>query len=317
MERNKTKGLQGLVAKKITDQPNAVITYLDFSLVQPEQVQAKDSLEFTQLGLSAFTRFVELSTERVTSAITKEQQQDISKLHGLDTNLMLSSVMQNEMDLAIDRKIRNTIDGLAASAATRNRTKFQTWANKWFDYEPKDYLGEMETQEFSRKLVAKILTYANKIAIKSRRGPANFIICGPQMGSMIQDHAAFDFSPLDNGAKSLRSGGVYYVGNLVNLEVYIDPYIKWSDKRVTLGRRTESLDQPGIVYITQEPITETMVTPDTMASKIVMSQRMFIGAVGTVESMFYSFQISEKPHNLFTHLIDVIKEKINKITNKK
>jgi hypothetical protein len=60
-----------------------------------------------------------------------------------------------------------------------------------------------------------------------------------------------------------------------------------------------------------------MVTADTMESKVIIQQRMYIGAVGSAQDMFYEFQISEKPHNLFTHIVDLIKTKISKKTSKK
>jgi len=317
MEENKTKDLQSLVAKKITDQGNAVICYLDLSLVQPDPVYDPNSLATEILGLSSFTKFVELSAERVTSTISREQVQDIQKLHGIDADAMLCSALENEMDQTIDRRIRTVMNGLASGAAESERTKFQKWANKWLGYVPKTFLGDTSSQEFSRKLVAKILSHASKIAAKCRRGPANFVICGSEMGSIIQDHSAFIFNPLDNGARSLRSAGLYYVGHLAGLEVYVDPYMKWADKRITLGRKTTTLDQPGIVFVTQEPTKETMVTADTLESKVIIQQRMYIGAVGSAQDMFYEFSISETPHNLFTHIVDLIKEKISKKTNKK
>jgi hypothetical protein len=317
MEENKTKGLQDLVAKKITDQGNAVICYLDLSPVQPDPVYDPNSLATEILGLSSFTKFVELSEERVTSTISREQIQDIQKLHDIDANAMLCSALENEMDQTIDRRIRTVMNGLASGAAESESTKFQKWANKWFGYEPKYFLGEVNSQEFSRKLVTKILLHTNKIAKKCRRGPANFIICGSEMGSIIQDHSSFIFNPLDNGARSLRSAGLYYVGHLAGLEVYVDPYMKWADKRITLGRKTTTLDQPGIVFITQEPTKETIASVDTLESKVIIQQRMYIGAVGSAQDMFYEFQISEKPHNLFTHIVDSIKAKISKKTSKK
>ena len=317
MEENKTKGLQDLVAKKITDQGNAMICYLDLSPVQPDPVYDPDSPATGILGLSSFTKFVELSTERVTSSISLEQIQDIQKIHGIDADAMLCSALENEMDQTIDRKIRTVVNGLAERSAESERTKFQKWANKWFGYVPKTFLGDTSGQEFSRKLVAKILSQANKIAAKCRRGPANFVICGSQMGSIIQDHSTFVFSPLDIGERSPIPLGSYYVGNLAGLEVYVDPYMKCADKRITLGRKTATLDQPGIVFVTQEPTKEMMVTADTMESKVILQQRMYIGAVGSAQDMFYTFQISEKPHNLFTHIVDSIKDKISKKTSKK
>ena len=317
MEQNKTKGLQDLVAKKITDQGNVTICYLDFSLLQQNSENDDDTPETKRFGLSTFSKFLELLQYSVTYNISREQAQDIQKLGGLDTSLLLSNVMQNEMNQVIDKKIRDVIDGLAERSAEGDRTKFQKWANKWFGYEPKFFLGDTNSQEFSRKLVAKILSYSNKIATKCRRGPANFIICGSEMGSIIQDHSIFIFSPLDNGAGSLRSAGLYYVGHLAGLEVYVDPYMKWSDKRITLGRKTTTLDQPGIVFITQDPDKKTMVMEDTTEAKVMLQQRMYIGPLGSAQDMFYTFQISETPHNLFIHLINSIKERINKKINKK
>jgi hypothetical protein len=317
MEENKTKDLQSLVAKKITDQGNAMICYLDLSTIQPDPVYDPDSPATGILGLSSFTKFVELSTERVTSTISREQIQDIQTLHAIDVDAMLCEAMENEMDQAIDKKIRAVMNDLAEGSAESDRTKFQKWANKWFGYEPKYFLGEANSQEFSRKLVTKILAHSNMIAAKCRRGSANFLICGAEMGSIIQDHSAFIFSPFDIGERSPGSAGLYYVGHLAGLEVYVDPYMKWADKRITMGRKTTTLDQPGIVFITQEPTKETIASADTMESKVILQQRMYIGAVGSAQDMFYTFQISETPHNLFTHIVDSIKDKISKKTSKK
>jgi hypothetical protein len=293
---NKRRGVQDLVAMKIVDVDTASVHYMDFTLVNtPEEKEEK-------IGLSVFSKILELEERKVTSKISLEQSSDLRRMYGIDTESMVENVIRNEMEQSVDKEITKLIETLGERSAIGDRTKFQKWANKWFGYEPKVLVGNIQSLDFSRKLVSNILKYSNKIASMCRRGPGNFIICSHSIGSSIQDNSAFIFSPLQN-LSLLSNSSIYHIGTLANLDVYINPNMRHDDMKITVGRKTDSLDQPGIVFLKKTPDISKIEDPMLKETKVIMQQKMIISEVGSANVMFYTFTVTEKPHNLLRHLI--------------
>ena len=312
MEQEKRGGITDLVLVKETDQPSVALTYLDVANLS----NSKNSNP-AEVGLTVFTKFIQLETYKATSSMARELQ-DIQAIPGIDTEAMLKSVPSNEMEQTISKEITSTIYGLGEMSMLSDRTKFQKWANKWFGYEPKKYLGVIDTPDFVRKLGTLVISRSNMIAAKCRRGPANFILTGPQMGSMLIDHGAFQMAPLGSDNSGYNRGAQpYYAGSFAGMDLYIDPYMRWSDKRILLGRKTTDPSQPGVIYIKGKRSTELIADSASMAPKVTLEQRAAIVAYGSAQSAFYMIEIADKKHNLFTHILDRIKTKLNQLKKSK
>jgi hypothetical protein len=314
MEQQKRKTISDLVYVAETDHPNMTLTYLDFSYSTPSKNE-----EPVQMGLKAITKFIELETYQASSSMGREQLQDIRALHGIDAQEMLNSVLTNEMEQTLSKKITSTLYELGEKSMLAERTKFQRWANKWFGYEPKEYLGVIDTPDFIRLLTAKILKKSNLIAVRCRRGPANFILTGPQIGAMLMDSHIFQMEPLNAGNGLYNTNAQpYYTGSFGGMDVYVDPYMKWNDKRILLGRKTNDPSQPGVIYAKGKDVNTAMIIDEnSMAPKTILRWKAAVVAYGSAEKAFHMIQISEKEHNLFTHILDRIKIKFKQLKKSK
>jgi hypothetical protein len=87
--------------------------------------------------------------------------------------------------------------------------------------------------------------FSNWIGVQSRRGIGNFVVVGSRVGSYIQDVARFEFS---NDRVGLINGGeIRYVGNVGNLKVFVNPYLKYTDLSVIVGGTT-SEGEAGVFF---------------------------------------------------------------------
>ena len=64
----------------------------------------------------------------------------------------------------------------------------------------------------SKLLISSIITKSNLIGARSRRGPANFIICNGSVGSLIQTHPSFIY--LENNVYSKTSDEIRSIGSI-------------------------------------------------------------------------------------------------------
>jgi hypothetical protein len=107
-------------------------------------------------------------------------------------------------------------------------------------------LGGETTHAVQRKLITKIAHASNYIATEGRVGPAQYLITNGGLGAALQDIAGYTINPLRS--KMNGQGQLYPVGSIGDISIYIDPYMKYNDNRVVLGRKNNP-DQPGIIFV--------------------------------------------------------------------
>lgn len=142
-----------------------------------------------------------------------------------------------------------------------------------------------------RKIMSKILAVGNLIAIRGRRGPATFVVTNGQIGSALQDCAGFVPAPMMNTLNQ-QTGSLYPIGTLAGLVVYVDPYMSWSDTRITVGRKGDG-NSPGLVfmpYLMAESVQT--IAEGTMAPKIAVKSRYALVEAGFhPQTMYMSFGV--------------------------
>ena len=133
------------------------------------------------------------------------------------------------------------------------------------------------------------------IANRGRRGPANFIVCGPQIAGAVQDISQFTAAPFANTVNQ-NVGNLYPIGSIGGMTVYVDQNMKWSDLRVLVGRKGGD-DEPGLKfmpYMMAESIQT--ISEGTMSPKIAVKSRYALVQAGYhPETMYISFTISPLP----------------------
>ncbi len=145
---------------------------------------------------------------------------------------------------------------------------------------------------FQRRIYSRILLAGNVVANRGRRGPANFIVCGPQIASALQDISQFTPAPFAN-TFSQNNGSLYPVGAIAGMTVYVDQYMKFGDTRVLVGRKGAD-DEPGLKfmpYLMAESIQT--IAEATMSPKIAVKSRYALVEAGFhPETMYLTFDIT-------------------------
>jgi hypothetical protein len=296
------KEIKSRIFSKKTDLPICELTYL--SLVD----EFKDKNDINQIDLKLVRKTAHLETYRVNTKVSKEQMSDIQKLHGMgviDTTSMFRSALENESAMMQHKLIREIISFAGEQNYKESYTKTQMFLHNWFGYTPKVRIKSDD------QLFQKIILFYNKIAAKSRRGPADYIIVSGGMANRIMNLSQFVYNDPNQPNLDQGTGFIYSQGNLGGrLSVLIDPNLSYSDMRIIMGSNIKEHDE-GIYHVHTDPVFEefeTMLDP-VPSVNIVLSQRMALIATDNAHQRYLTFEITEKPHNIITHIINKIFKK--------
>lgn len=297
--------------RKSHDQETAELTYLDFVTVTPGPTKKPkysktltafgDPLEgpIEEIGLQLKKDVIKLEPFMTMAVNSKEEIQKMKDLHqNFIPEFYVNQSLNQEHVTKKEQKLYNLYRSLGEKSEESiflNKSKYKRFLKSIF---PKltfpTYLGGLDDQQVFRLIISKILNYSNLIAAKSRRGPANFVVLNGQIGAYLQDHPTFVPVATSNILTN-AVGQVYFIGTFSNMQVFVNPYLKWNDNKVVVGRKTTD-NNPGVVCIEGE-ITENRVINDPQIIQTV-SQMLAIKEYGTNPEDLYatiSFNMNKKP----------------------
>jgi len=146
---------------------------------------------------------VEAGTRRLAARWSVELEQDLKNMNGLDIDSELTNAMSYEIQAEIDREM--IIRMLQISLNAGKGTGYSFWYAASADAR---WLGER-----NRDFYAKVIVEANRIAIRNRRGSANFIIATPKVCAILEMLPEFQWMPV-NGNVNTQPTGIAKVGTL-------------------------------------------------------------------------------------------------------
>ena len=171
---------------------------------------------FEATGAIARTSFgfekqaVEASTRRLSTSWTLETQEDLKNTNGIDIDTEATQQMSYELQAEIDREM--TVRMLYSAL---KHGEWSVWSGQLADAR---WMGER-----ARAFYQFIIKMAMRMRVRNHRGAANFIVCTPDVASLLQ--MLEDFIPMQvnstielNNAQSAAAGTLG--GNKFN--VYID-----------------------------------------------------------------------------------------------
>ena len=146
---------------------------------------------------------VEAGTRRLNARWSVELEQDLKNMNGIDVDAELTNAMSYEIQAEIDREmiIRMVQSGLGAGSGTG----FSVWAPSASDGR---WMAE-RNRDFYQKLIVE----SNRIAVRNRRGSANFIVATPRVGAILEMLPEFSWMTVD-GNVNTQPVGVAKVGNV-------------------------------------------------------------------------------------------------------
>jgi hypothetical protein len=235
---------------------------------------------------------VEAGTRRLAARWSVELEQDLKNMNGLDIDSELTNAMSYEIQAEIDREMVIRMIQVALNAGPN--TGYTYWYAQSADAR---WLGER-----NRDFYSKVIIEANRIAIRNRRGSANFIIATPRVAAILEMLPEFQWMSV-NGNVNTQPTGIAKVGTLGGrFTVYRDTR---TDSQYLAGARSNPLEyallgykgteyyDTGIVYCPYIPVMiQRTVGPNDFAPRVGLMTRY-----GVVDHIFGA--------NLYYHIIIV------------
>jgi len=236
------------------------------------------------IGPDIFTKTIQVGDVEITSSLKRTQIEDIKAATGMDIVQKLESVLVNELTQTISKQIVAKVSELADKNRIAWTTPQAAGVSK-FDFNVDAYLavgaatpGGETTHSIQRKLIAKINNASNFIATEGRVGPAQYLVTNGNLASVIQDVAGYTLNPVKANLNS--NGQLFPMGNVGNVSIYVDPYQRWDDNRIFLGRKN-SVEQPGLVfvpYLMAQSIQ--LISEATWAPRMMIRSRYAVADIG-------------------------------------
>jgi hypothetical protein len=251
----------------------------------PMDRDADDKSYAGVIGPKISSKTVAVGTIEVSSALRRTEIEDIKANTGMDIVQKMESILVNELSQTISKQIVAKIFEMG----DLNRTSAPLYTGgspisgqTIFDlntaYVSISSIGGETTHAVQRKLITKIAHASNYIATEGRVGPAQYLITNGGLAAALQDIAGYTINPTKS--KMNASGQLYPVGSIGDISIYVDPYMRYNDNRIVLGRKNNP-DQPGIIfvpYLMAQSIS--VISEATFAPRMLLRSRYAVAEVG-------------------------------------
>ncbi|CAG7580360.1 MAG: gp156 [uncultured marine phage] len=229
------------------------------------------------------TKTIAVGTIEISTALKRTEIEDIKANTGMDIVQKMESILVNELSQTISKQIVNKVFAMGElnrqSAPVRTTTNIAN--STIFDYDVQDHaalLGGETSHAVQRKLISKILNASNYIATEGRVGPAQYVVTNGNIAAALQDISGYTINPMKS--KLNGTGQLYPVGQIGDVSIYVDPYMKYDDNRILVGRKNQP-DQPGIVFIPYLMAQSiSIISEATFAPRMLLRSRYAVGELG-------------------------------------
>jgi len=226
-----------------------------------------------QMVVSFEKTAVEAGTRRLAARWSVELEQDLKNMNGIDIDNELTNAMSYEIQAEIDREMVIRMCQTALNAGYGQGYSFWSAASadgRW--------LGER-----NRDFYARVIVEANRVAIRNRRGAANFIIATPRVCAMFEMLPEFQWFSV-NGNVNTQPVGIAKVGTVGGrFTIYRDTR---TEAQYQVGQRTTELEyallgykgaeyyDTGIVYCPYIPVlVQRTIGPNDFSPRVGLMTR--------------------------------------------
>jgi len=232
--------------------------------------------EIPEIDIKVDSIAITAQTKKLKAKWTPELGQDLNAYHNLDAEVELTSILSEQIALEIDREIlADLVNGATAGTYYWSRSpglfvNRQTGLELGATAASPDFTGTVS--EWYETLIETINDVSAQIHLKTLRGGANFVVCGPEIANILEFTSGFRANVTADADKG--EIGAVKVGSLSRkFDVIVDPYFP---RNVALiGRKGNSFLESGYVYAPYVPLqtTPTIFGPeDFVPRKGVMTR---------------------------------------------
>ncbi len=232
------------------------------------------------IGPKISSKTITVGTIEISSALRRTEIEDIKANTGMDIVQKMESILVNELSQTISKQIVAKI--FEMGSINRSLSPTNSNGQPLFDLNT-NYVGSggpggETTHAVQRKLITRIAHASNYIATEGRVGPAQYLITNGGLAAALQDIAGYTINPVKSKMNS--QGQLYPVGSIGDISIYVDPYMRYNDNRIVLGRKNNP-DQPGIIfvpYLMAQSIS--VISEATFAPRMLLRSRYAVAEVG-------------------------------------
>jgi hypothetical protein len=214
--------------------------------------------ELNEIDIKVDSVAVTAMTRKLKAKWSPELAQDLNAYHNLDAEVELTSILSEQIALEIDREIlKDLVEGATAGTLYWSRSP-----GKFVDRESgaiatgtayPDFTGTVS--EWYETLLETVNDVSARIHRKTLRGGANFLVCGPEVASVLEFTSGFRASTAVD-SDTAGSWGAQNVGSISRkMDIHVDPYFPRAT--ILVGRRGGSFLESGYVYAPYVPLQVT------------------------------------------------------------
>ena len=216
------------------------------------------NLQIPELEVALESEALVAKTRKLKVVWTPEFAQDLNAYHSIDAEAELTSMLSEYIAMEIDLEI---LQMLHASAGH---------TGEWFANPPNDAYASTNTYSSGSTWAYQLGTHnatigfeiqkvSNKIHRATMRGGANFIVCSPDIATILETIPSFTVDT--DGNQDGFAAGVEKIGNFANrYKVYKNPY--WNSDDLIIGFRGNQFLETGAVYAPYIPLIMTPLVYD-------------------------------------------------------
>jgi hypothetical protein len=264
-------------------QPHGVFTFLEM----PEPPSTDGA---PVLSLEVKNKVLQAETYQVNANVQLSTIKDLQRM-GIDGTRETVSALVNESTLNFEKILVNKYTELGKNSYYSDFTKWQKFLNKYFKLEFPIYLDEDQ-------ICAKILEISLKIAKKSRRGSANFVVVSPKVFEYIRLSPMFEYNSDES-----YTGLSYNVGRIQHINVFINHNLTSED--IIVGMNTRD-NNPGVVYGEYSRQFMQNERYETNSIDFQLRDRSVIASIGdTASNSYYTAPVSFGKKSIWRKLIKI------------
>lgn len=208
------------------------------------------TLKFSQITVTAKTR-------KLAAQWSLEAAQDAQASLGINIEKEMITALAQTIANDIDRELVNTIESKVGYTAT-------------YDYA--NVSGTNSMAEKYQALYTKVLEVSNQIAVRTRRGAANWMIVNPNVLTILQTLKSFNFAPISSSYVDPTNIGL--AGTIEGRFKVFTDIIRTSDD-VLMGYKGSTETDTGIVYMPYVPleVSPTILDGNSFMPRVMLSTR--------------------------------------------
>jgi len=253
-----------------------------------------DDLQIPEIDVSLRQEALVAKTRKLKVVWTPEFAQDLNAYHSIDAEAELTSMLSEYISMEIDMEILEMVSDAALHSEYWSAEIGKTPNTTTNVLDSHGSAAAFNQGTWFQTLGTKIQKVSNKIHASTMRGGANFLVCSPDVATILESIPGYA-ADTDGTAASFAMG-VQKTGMMNNRwTVYKNPY--WQDNIIVMGFRGSQFLETGAVYAPYIPLIMTPLVYDPQnftprkgvmtryAKKVVRPEfygKVFVGQLNTL-----------------------------------